>query len=143
MNRRVVTQPSSKTSYVVLGADAGPSKLAAIKKHGLSTLDEDGFLSLIATRQPDPKDEKLKKKLEKEQDTIRQAAHELERREKKEAKSDATYGVPLIFSSILDVLAIQGRSSDESTVDRPLCATYTQGSMWQQRSSREATALVT
>ncbi|KAJ7429158.1 hypothetical protein B0H11DRAFT_1769461, partial [Mycena galericulata] len=31
----VVGQPSSKTNYVVLGDDAGPSKLNAIKKHGL------------------------------------------------------------------------------------------------------------
>jgi replication factor C subunit 1 len=39
-------------------------------------------LSLIATRVPDITDEKLKKKLEKEQDAIRQAANEMERREK-------------------------------------------------------------
>ncbi|KAI0092881.1 DNA replication factor C, large subunit [Irpex rosettiformis] len=91
---RVVGQPSSKTSYVILGADAGPSKLAAIKKHGLQTLDEDGFLNLIATRVPDINDDKLKKKLEKEKEAIRQAANEMERREKKAAKSDAN-SVPL------------------------------------------------
>ncbi|KAI0337342.1 DNA replication factor C, large subunit [Trametopsis cervina] len=91
---RVVTQPSSRTSYVVLGSDAGPSKLAAIKKHGLQTLDEDGFLDLIATRVPDMSDQKLKKKLEKEEDAIRQAANEMERREKKNAKLNAT-SVPL------------------------------------------------
>ena len=75
-------QPSSKTDYVVLGADAGPSKLAAIKKNNLKTLDEDGFLNLIATRVPDYKDEKLKKKVEKEQEAIRAAANELERHER-------------------------------------------------------------
>ncbi|KAI0689101.1 DNA replication factor C large subunit [Cytidiella melzeri] len=91
---RVVSQPSSKTSYVVLGTDAGPSKLAAIKKHGLQTLDEDGFLNLIATRTPDVNDDKLKKKIAKEQDAIRQAAHEMERREKKAAKSEATSTSP-------------------------------------------------
>lgn len=48
--RRVTGQPSSKTSYVVVGEDAGPSKLNAIKKHNLPTLNEDGFLYLIATR---------------------------------------------------------------------------------------------
>ena len=73
----------------MLGADAGPSKLAAIKKNNLKTLDEDGFLNLIATRVPDIKDEKLKKKLEKEQDAIRQAANEMERREKKAGKEQA------------------------------------------------------
>ncbi|PSR83153.1 hypothetical protein PHLCEN_2v5802 [Hermanssonia centrifuga] len=86
---RVVGQPSSRTSYVVLGADAGPSKLAAIKKNNLKTLDEDGFLNLIATRVPDLSDEKTKKKIEKEQDAIRQAAHEMENREKKAVKAQS------------------------------------------------------
>ncbi|OBZ65493.1 Replication factor C subunit 1 [Grifola frondosa] len=64
---RVVGQPSSKTSYVVLGSDAGPRKLEAIKKNKLATLDEDGFLNLIATRVPNEAslDEKTKKKMEK------------------------------------------------------------------------------
>jgi BRCT domain type II-containing protein len=48
--RRVTGVPSSKTSYVIVGANAGPSKLATIKKNGLKTLDEDGFLNLIGTR---------------------------------------------------------------------------------------------
>ena len=47
---RVVGQPSSKTDFVVVGEGAGPSKLAAIKKHGIRTLTEDEFLNLIATR---------------------------------------------------------------------------------------------
>lgn len=79
-------QPSSKTDYVVLGADAGPSKLAAIKKHGLTTLDEDGFLNLIATRVPDTTDPKTKKKREKEEEAIKEAAKEIEKREKADAK---------------------------------------------------------
>lgn len=50
-NSSKVTQSvSSKTSYVVLGADAGPKKLDMIKKNKISTLDEDGFLNLIGTR---------------------------------------------------------------------------------------------
>ncbi|KAG2014211.1 purine nucleotide binding protein [Coprinopsis cinerea AmutBmut pab1-1] len=83
---RVVGQPSSKTDYVVLGEDAGPKKLEAIKKHKLNTLDEDGFLNLIATRKGlgnGQIDEKTKKKLEKEQADIRKAAKEMENREKK------------------------------------------------------------
>ncbi|CCM04947.1 uncharacterized protein FIBRA_07144 [Fibroporia radiculosa] len=82
---RVTLQPSSKTSYVILGSDAGPSKLAAIKKNNLKTLDEDGFLNLIATRVPDASklDDKTKKKREKEKEAIRTAAAEMEKREKK------------------------------------------------------------
>ncbi|EJF60036.1 DNA replication factor C, large subunit [Dichomitus squalens LYAD-421 SS1] len=72
---RVTGQPSSKTSYVVLGADAGPSKLKAIAKNNLKTLDEDGFLALIATR--------------KEEEAIRQSAREMEAREKAASKAAA------------------------------------------------------
>ncbi|KAF9457260.1 replication factor RFC1 C terminal domain-containing protein [Collybia nuda] len=85
---RVVGQPSSKTDYVVLGDNAGPSKLAAIKKHGIRTCSEDEFLNLIATRKGlgnGKIDEKTKKKLEKEQQAIKEAAREMEKREAKEA----------------------------------------------------------
>jgi replication factor C subunit 1 len=46
----VTTAPSGKTSYVVLGSDAGEKKLQTIEKLKIKTLDEDGFLNLIATR---------------------------------------------------------------------------------------------
>jgi replication factor C subunit 1 len=84
---RVVGQPSSKTDWVVLGDNAGPSKLAAIKKHGIRTLNEDEFLNLIGTRKGPGNgniDEKTKKKMEKEQEEIKKAAKEMEKREKKE-----------------------------------------------------------
>ncbi|KAI0002914.1 DNA replication factor C large subunit [Russula compacta] len=82
---RVVGQPSSKTDYVVLGDAAGPSKLAAIKKHNLRVLSEDEFLNLIATRKG-PGDgkglsEKEQKKKDKEEKTIRDSAKEMEARE--------------------------------------------------------------
>lgn len=86
---RVVGQPSSKTDYVVLGDNAGPSKLAAIKKHNLKTLSEDEFLNLIATRKGPGNgkglSEKEKKKKEKEEKAIRDSAKEMEAREKKKA----------------------------------------------------------
>lgn len=93
--RRVTLQPSSKTSYVVLGSDSGPSKLAAIKKNNLKTLDEDQFLELIATRVPDPSklDDKTKKKMAKERDAIRQGAAEMEKREQKAMKENNTKGL--------------------------------------------------
>nr|VWO96876.1 Uncharacterized protein [Ganoderma boninense] len=93
---RVVGQPSSKTSYVVLGADAGPSKLKAIEKNKLKTLDEDGFLNLIATRVTDDSmlDDKTRKKIEKEQEAIRQSAKEMEQREKQAAKAAASSAGP-------------------------------------------------
>ncbi|KAJ6583168.1 hypothetical protein B0H10DRAFT_2097712 [Mycena sp. CBHHK59/15] len=87
---RVVGQPSSKTDYVVLGDNAGPSKINAIKKHKLATLSEDEFLKLIATRKGTGKlDEKTLKKMEKEKEAIQTAAKEMEKREKKAAKEQA------------------------------------------------------
>ncbi|KAK7403568.1 DNA replication factor C complex subunit Rfc1 [Neonectria punicea] len=44
---KVTGQPSSKTSFIVLGEDAGPSKLAKIKAHGIKTIDENGLFDLI------------------------------------------------------------------------------------------------
>ena len=93
IHSRVVLQPSSKTDYVVLGDNAGPSKIAAIKKHGINTLNEDEFLNLIATRKGPGNckvDEKIKKKMEKEKEDIRKAAKEMEKREQKVHRSTDT-----------------------------------------------------
>ncbi|KAF9494490.1 DNA replication factor C, large subunit [Pleurotus eryngii] len=91
---RVVGQPSSKTDFIVLGDNAGPSKLAAIKKHNLKCLSEDEFLNLIATRKGPGNgkgyDEKTKKKMEKEQADIKKAAKEIEAREKEAQKSGSS-----------------------------------------------------
>ncbi|KAH8999457.1 replication factor RFC1 C terminal domain-containing protein [Lactarius akahatsu] len=99
---RVVGQPSSKTDYVVLGDNAGPSKVAAIEKHNLKTLSEDEFLELIATRKG-PGDgkglsEKEKKKREKEEKAIRDSAKEMEARERatKAAGSKLVQGVKAV-----------------------------------------------
>ncbi|KAG5351780.1 hypothetical protein C0989_004989 [Termitomyces sp. Mn162] len=83
---RVVGQPSSKTDFVVLGDNAGPSKIAAIKKHGIRTVSEDEFLALIGSRKGGKVDEKTKKKMEKEEAAIKAAARELEKREEEEEK---------------------------------------------------------
>lgn len=91
---RVVAQPSSKTNFVVLGSNAGQSKLNAIAKHQLKTLSEDEFLELIATREGPSaggeEDEKAKKKREKEMKVIRESAKEMERREKVVEKGKGT-----------------------------------------------------
>ena len=86
-------QPSSKTDYVVLGDNAGPSKIAAIKKHGIKTLNEDEFLNLIATRKGlgnGKVDEKTKKKMEKEKEEIKKAAKEMEKREQNSTDTGKT-----------------------------------------------------
>ncbi|KAF9568365.1 hypothetical protein EC968_002933 [Mortierella alpina] len=46
---RVTGAPSGKTSFVVVGDDAGQSKLDKVKKLKIKTLNEDEFLDLIRT----------------------------------------------------------------------------------------------
>lgn len=78
--------PSKKTSYVVVGENAGPSKIKKIEEMGIPTLNEDEFLELIRTRQGAELDDKQIKAKEKEQDKIAQQAREMEAREKEEEK---------------------------------------------------------
>ncbi|CCA68684.1 related to replication factor C protein [Serendipita indica DSM 11827] len=86
---RVTTAPSSKTSFVVLGNNAGPSKLSMIEKHNLKTLSEDQFLDLIRTRKG-VLDEKALDKLRKEEEKIKKDAEEMEKKEKEQKKAMAT-----------------------------------------------------
>jgi replication factor C subunit 1 len=90
---RVVGQPSSVTSYVVLGDNAGPAKIAAIKKHGLETLTEDEFLELIRTRKGGDVDKKTKAKMEKEAAAIKKAAEAMEKEERKEKHGAVGYRI--------------------------------------------------
>jgi hypothetical protein len=137
----VVGQPSSKTDYVVLGDNAGQSKLAAIKKHNLRTLSEDEFLDLIATRKG-PGDgkglsEKEKKKREKEEKAIRDSAKEMEAREKatKAAGSGVTQGCArTLFRGMGGVKLIQQQGQDDrpkdTALDRSVCPTNSQRDLW-------------
>ncbi|EPS44978.1 hypothetical protein H072_1010 [Dactylellina haptotyla CBS 200.50] len=45
---KVTGGPSGKTSYVVVGSDAGPSKLEKVRTLKLKTIDEDGLFALIS-----------------------------------------------------------------------------------------------
>lgn len=44
---KITSGPSSKTSFVVLGSEAGPKKLETIRSNNLKTIDEDGLFALI------------------------------------------------------------------------------------------------
>lgn len=123
-------QPSSKTDYVVVGEGAGQSKLAALKKHNIKTLNEDAFLNLIATRKGLGKgkvDEKTKKKQEKEEKEIKAAAAEIAKREAK-AKKEASYAkslfsnltLPLPFYTVLMILHYRRNYGQHVTLPRIL-----------------------
>lgn len=83
---KVTGQPSSKTTFVVLGDDAGPSKLKKIKELGIKTIDENGLFALIrqapANGGSGKNAEKVKEKQEAEKKKVAEAAAELEREEK-------------------------------------------------------------
>ncbi|KAK1754610.1 replication factor RFC1 C terminal domain-containing protein [Echria macrotheca] len=83
---KVVTAPSSKTDFVVLGDDAGPSKLRKIKEHGIKTIDEQGLFYLIKTMPANGGTgvgaEKAKQKREEEERKIREEAAKMEEEEK-------------------------------------------------------------
>ncbi|EJD42440.1 DNA replication factor C, large subunit [Auricularia subglabra TFB-10046 SS5] len=83
---RVTGAPSGRTSYVIVGANAGASKIKALEKHGIPTLDEDGFLALIGTRKGFL-DEKTKEKLRKEEEKLKEQVRELEERERKATRA--------------------------------------------------------
>jgi len=76
---KVTSALSSKTSYVVMGADAGKSKIDKQKQLKTTILDEDGFLNLIAERSKGPVkiDEATKKKMEEDRKKIEKAAAEM------------------------------------------------------------------
>ncbi|KAL7795197.1 replication factor RFC1 C terminal domain-containing protein [Trichoderma ceciliae] len=83
---KVTGQPSSKTSFVVLGGDAGPSKLAKIKSHGIRTIDEHGLFDLIrklpAYGGTGKGAQKAQEKKKAEEDKIKQQIAEMEAEEK-------------------------------------------------------------
>lgn len=83
---KVTGAPSSKTDFVVLGDDAGPSKLRKIKEHGIKTIDEEGLFYLIKTMPAHGGSgkgaEKAKQKQEEEERKAREEAAQMEREER-------------------------------------------------------------
>lgn len=71
---------------MVVGENAGESKLKKIKEAKIATLTEDEFLNMIATRKGAELDEKAIKAKQKEEQKIEDAAKEMEKREKEEEK---------------------------------------------------------
>ncbi|KPI43519.1 Replication factor C subunit 1 [Cyphellophora attinorum] len=90
---KVTTGPSSKTSFVVLGSDAGPKKLETIHKLGIKTINEDGLFLLISKRPEGGGSsagaEAAQKKREEEAQKVKKQAEEEERKEKERLKEEA------------------------------------------------------
>jgi replication factor C subunit 1 len=86
---KVTGAPSSKTDFVVLGDDAGPSKLRKITEHNIKTIDEEGLFYLIRSLPGEggsgKSAQKAREKAEAEQKKIKEAAEEQDRQEKARA----------------------------------------------------------
>ncbi|KAL4918216.1 replication factor RFC1 C terminal domain-containing protein [Aspergillus aurantiobrunneus] len=84
---KVTTGPSSKTSYVVLGSDAGPKKLETIQKNKLKTINEEGLFELIRRLPANGGDgkaaEKHEAKKKADEEKVRQMAAEIDKEEKR------------------------------------------------------------
>lgn len=84
---KVTTSPSTKTSYVVLGADAGPKKIETIRKHNIPTINEDGLFELIRKLPANGGDGKAaakhEEKKQKEEQKVREMAAQMEQEERR------------------------------------------------------------
>lgn len=112
---KVTGAPSSKTSYVVLGSDAGPSKLATIQKHKLKTINEEGLFELIRRLPANGGDgkaaEKHEAKRKADEEKIRVMAAEIDQEESRKKKAMAA-AAPSPSSS-QDPLVSQGVKVDD------------------------------
>lgn len=90
---KVTGQPSSKTSFVVLGDDAGPSKLAKIKSLSIRTIDENGLFDLIrklpAHGGTGKGAQKAQEKKKAEEEKMQQQIAEMEAEEKAKRAAEA------------------------------------------------------
>lgn len=87
---RVTKSISKKTSLVVIGEEAGPSKVKKIKDLGIKAINEEGFLDLLRRMPADGGDgagaQAAKKKREEEEQMVIEQAMEEERAEQEREK---------------------------------------------------------
>ncbi|KAF7892181.1 uncharacterized protein EAF01_010261 [Botrytis porri] len=86
---KITGAPSSKTNFVVLGKDAGPSKLRKIETLKIKTINEHGIFHLLRTMPANGGDgkaaEKNNEKKAAEEKKIREDAAEMDREERRKA----------------------------------------------------------
>ncbi|KAF2190833.1 DNA replication factor C, large subunit [Zopfia rhizophila CBS 207.26] len=92
---KVTVAPSNKTNFVVLGSDAGPSKLKKIRETNIKTIDEEGLTQLINKLSErghavgSKAQAAYKEKQRKEEEKIKEQAAEIEKEERRQAKAAA------------------------------------------------------
>ncbi|XXG97188.1 hypothetical protein Hte_003483 [Hypoxylon texense] len=117
---KITGAPSSKTSYVVLGEDAGPSKLAKIRQFNIKTINEEGLFELIrrlpAGGGSGKGAEKIREKRKQEEEKIKEQAAEMER-EEKARKAEA--------EKARKAAVARGAANSSSTPPAPLAQLWT------------------
>ena len=117
---KITTSPSTKTSFVVLGNDAGPKKLDTIKKYSLKTINEDGLFALIRTLPANGGDgkeaEKFAAKKKQEAKKIQDLAAEMDAEEVKSSKAIGNGSAGVHNSNSVE----SGRTNTLSCVDSQL-----------------------
>lgn len=112
---KVTGAPSKKTSFVVLGTEAGPKKLQTIRDNQLKTIDEDGLFQLIRSLPANGGDakaaQKHAEKRAEEEKKIIAAAKEMAPKSKDEAKTagDQLWTVKYAPSKMLDICGNKGQ----------------------------------
>jgi replication factor C subunit 1 len=131
---KVTTGPSKKTSYVVIGQDAGPKKLETIRSLGIKSIDEDGLFTLIRKLPSGGGDskaaEEYAEKQAKEAEKIKQQAEEMEQREKEKEKAAAK------------VAKAAASSSTSATKAPPRAAPRTQDLLWVDKYAPDSLSSV-
>ena len=101
---KVTGAPSKKTSFVVLGADAGPKKLETIQQFDLKTINEEGLFELIRKLPAHGGDGKAgqqhEAKKKQEEAIIEKAAEDMIKQERAEAKKAASSSQPALKGDI-------------------------------------------
>lgn len=90
---KVTTSPSKKTSYVVMGSDAGPKKLETIARLDIKVINEAGLFELIRRLPANGGDgeaaEKFEERKKQEEKKVALLAAEMERQEQEAARKVA------------------------------------------------------
>lgn len=116
---KVTGTPSTRTSYVVLGNDAGPKKLETIAKHNIKTIKEDGLFELIRRLPANGGDskaaEKFAEKKQQEAQKVRDMAAEMEKEERRSGGAGGAGG-----GNTMGAKVTNGDSAGSSKTDNRL-----------------------
>lgn len=101
---KVTGAPSKKTSFVVLGADAGPKKLETIQQFDLKTVNEEGLFELIRKLPAHGGDGKAgqqhEAKKKQEEAKVEKAVADMVKHERAEAEKAASNSQPALRGDI-------------------------------------------